>query len=342
MKVALISNPACQEHHIPGHPESRQRIDAVSERLQADGLWQRLVLTCPPPATVDVVAAVHDRAYVERVEAIAMAGGGFLDGDTGIAPGSYRAAMAAAGCAVHGVDMVQAGDVSSAFALVRPPGHHASRQRGMGFCLFNNVAIAAMHALDAHGLERVVIVDFDAHHGNGTQDAFYADPRVLYFSTHLSPFFPGTGHARETGVGAGLGYTINVPLPYAVGDAGFERAYSDVLAPAATRFRPQLMIVSAGYDVHWADPLTDMAVSTSGIARVVRIIVELAQTLCEGRVVFVLEGGYRRAALADGVAATVRMLLGDETCDDTLGPYDGATADAQAAIDRARQIHGLM
>lgn len=341
MSVALLTNPVCREHHIPGHPEGRQRMEAIEASLQAGDLLPRLTRVCPPPASVADVTTVHDPAYVRRVEEMARSGGGFLDADTGVARGSFQAALAAAGCAVSAVDRVATGVNDAAFALVRPPGHHASRQRGMGFCLLNNVAIAAQHALDAHGLERILIVDFDAHHGNGTQEMFYETARVLYFSTHLSPFFPGTGHVRETGDGAGLGYTVNVPLPFWTGDVGFQRVYEEVLPPLAERFAPQMVLVSSGYDVHWSDPITECAVSMSGIARAVSIIIGLAKRLCGGRMVFVLEGGYRRGALARGVDTTLRLLLGDSNIADPLGPYDGQAADTVTIVERVKQIHGL-
>lgn len=341
MGVALVTNAGCREHHIPGHPESQQRLVAIQEALESEDLLARLAHVHSPPATVAAVSAVHDPAYVQRIADIAERGGGYLDADTGIARGSFRAALAAAGCALAGVDAVLAGDADAAFALVRPPGHHASRHRGMGFCLLNNVAIAAQHALDAHRLQRILIVDFDAHHGNGTQEVFYESANVLFFSTHLSPFFPGTGHVRETGAGPGLGYTVNVPLPYWTGDAGLQRVYDEILPPVAQRFRPQLVLVSAGYDLHWADPITQCAISVQGLSAVVSLIIELARALCDGRMVFVLEGGYRRTALAAGVVGTLRLLLGDRGIADPLGPYDGQAADTITIVERVKQIHGL-
>ena len=341
MTVALLSNPACQEHDTGTHIENRSRLDAIVEALQANDLYRRLLKPATRPATVEQVAAVHDRLYIDRIRSMAQAGGAYLDYDTIVSPGSYRAALAAAGCCIQAVDTVLSGQADVAFALVRPPGHHARPGRGMGFCLFNNIAIAARHALTAYRLQRVLIVDFDAHHGNGTQEAFYSEADVLYFSTHQSHFYPGTGRLDETGEGAGRGYTVNVPLPAGTDDAAMERIYDEILLPLARRFQPQIILVSAGYDIHWADPLTDLGISVRGIARIVATIAAAARLLCEGRAVFTLEGGYERLSLIAATAATLRVLLGEDEIIDPLGPCSGRQADVSHLIAQVKRMHRL-
>jgi acetoin utilization deacetylase AcuC-like enzyme len=210
-------------------------------------------------------------------------------------------------------------EVDSAFALVRPPGHHATRDRAMGFCIFNNVAIAAGFALKVLDLNQVLIVDFDVHHGNGTQDAFYADPRALYFSTHQYPFYPGTGQVTETGTGEGEGTTVNFPMAAGWGDEEYLRAFNEVLVPMARRFQPQLILVSAGFDPHWADQLAMMRVSVTGFAQMAMILRELAAELCQGRLVFTLEGGYNLRVIACSIKAVFDMLLGNSEIEDPLG-----------------------
>ena len=235
------------------------------------------------------------------------------------------------------------GEVDSAFALVRPPGHHATYWRAMGFCLFNNIAIAAKHALNNYELERILIADFDVHHGNATQDAFYNDPHVLYFSTHQYPFYPGTGSIEEIGMGEGEGTTINVPLPAGCGDGEYLRAYNEVLIPAARRFQPQLILVSAGYDAHWADDISLMEVSTTGYAQMASILKGFAEELCQGRLVFTLEGGYHHRALPSSVKATLDILMENPGIDDPLGkiadPKNPPHADA--ILQTVKRIHKL-
>jgi len=339
--VAILLDPVCQEHDTGKHIENRSRLQVIEEAIEQSGLRRRLLSPAPRPATVEQIATVHTMAYIEHLQAIAQRGGGWIDADTVVSPGSYRAALAAAGCAIAAVDVVLARQAQAAFALVRPPGHHARPNQGKGFCLFNNIAIATRHALDTYQLERVLIVDFDAHHGNGTQETFYESQHVLYFSTHLFPFYPGTGLASEIGAGAGSGYTVNVPVPALTDDFGFRRIYGEILVPLAQRYRPQMILVSAGYDVHWADPLTYLGVSVNGIANIVAIVAELADSLCQGRMVFTLEGGYDRAALAASCIATLHVLLGDKDINDPLGPSRQAGPDVSDAIAQVKRLHAL-
>jgi acetoin utilization deacetylase AcuC-like enzyme len=280
--------------------------------------------------------------FISYIQAFAERGGGWLDADTVVSPASYDAALYAAGGAIKAVDGVMSGEVESAFALVRPPGHHAMRWEAMGFCLFNNIAIAAKHALTQYQLERILIIDFDVHHGNGTQDAFYHDPSVLYFSTHQYPFYPGSGRVDETGAGLGEGYTVNVPLPGWCGDREYLKVFEEILAPVARRFSPQLILVSAGYDAHWSDDISQMQLSATGFAQMVDILKNLAQELCHGRIVFALEGGYNPPALASSVRATFDVLLGNEIVD-PLGqpPQAGAPRSIDRLLGAIKETHKL-
>ncbi|MER3438998.1 MAG: histone deacetylase, partial [Chloroflexota bacterium] len=261
------------------------------------------------PADPNDVERVHNPWYIETVERLAERGGGWLDADTYVTPQSYDVALLAAGAAVAAVDAVLGGVVPRAFALVRPPGHHATPERGMGFCLFNNIAIAAARAL-SHGLERVLIFDWDVHHGNGTQDVFYDSSAVMFCSIHQYPFYPGTGAASERGIGNGEGYTLNIPLPAGRTDEDYIRIVDEVVVPAAYQYRPELILISAGFDAHAHDPLGGMRLTERGFAAMTRLIAGAAGDLCSGRIVAVLEGGYDIAALGRCVAATVRELDG--------------------------------
>lgn len=341
MKAALFLDAVCREHDTGAHPENQGRLDAIWRELERQGLVQRCACPAPRPATAEQIAAVHSAGYIKLVASIAERGGGHLDPDTIISTGSYRAALAAAGCALQATTWVVR-EGAPAFALVRPPGHHARPGRGMGFCLFNNGAVAAAHALHSLGVQRVLLADIDAHHGNGTQEVFYDSPQVLYFSAHQFPCYPGTGHWSETGSSRGLGYTVNVPLPGGTDDAGYGRVWQEVLSPLARRYRPELILVSIGYDTHWADPLTDMALSVSGTAHAVALLRDLADELCQGRLALTLEGGYEARSLAAGAAATCRILLGEsaETVPDPLGQARSGP-DVGAIIDHVRRLHRL-
>ncbi len=348
-RVGFLYDPAVLDHQPPpGHPERPARVRDTLAVLEADGVLERLVRLPVVPATRAQMERVHDPRYLDAVEATVAQGGGYLDaGDTVASPGSWRAATAAAGASVGAVDAVMSGACASAFALVRPPGHHAVPSGAMGFCLLNNAAIAAAHAVAAYGLSRVLLVDFDVHHGNGTQDAFYADPRVLYFSTHQSPAYPGTGALRETGTGDGAGHTVNVPLPPGVGDDGFLQAFDTILVPLADRFRPQLILVSAGYDAHWRNSAYVAGIrecmTVTGLAALSARLRQIADAHCPGRLVGILEGGYDLESLALSVLATLRTWLGDTVIDDPIGPPSGTatTPDIGLLLQRVRQLHGL-
>lgn len=340
MTTGYLYSPVFLEHAEPGHPESPERLTAILRALDETGLRARLVALEPPPATDAQIQAAHTREHLTRVQQLCARGGGHFDADTYANARSFDAARLAAGALVRAVDAVLGGEVENAFALVRPPGHHATRARAMGFCLFNNIAIGAQHALAAHQLERVLIVDYDVHHGNGTQDIFYDSPRVLYFSTHQYPHYPGTGDWRDIGAGAGAGFTANVPLPPRVGDEGFRIIFNELLVPLAERYHPQLILVSAGYDAHWSDPLAMENLTIAGYGALARALVALARELCAGRIVFTLEGGYNLPALAYGVAATCHALLGDADAPDPLGASPRAEYDVAAMREYVEQLKG--
>ncbi len=288
----------------PGHPEQPARLAAAMSRLPA------LTQITTRPATDDDLALVHTRSYIQLVEReVAQHRSQLSTGDTAISEHSAACARVAAGCALSAVDAVFSRQVRNAFCVVRPPGHHASAARGMGFCLFNTVAIAARHAQRAYGAERVLIADWDVHHGNGTQDTFYEDGSVLFFSTHQSPWYPGTGARGETGSGAGAGTTVNCPLP--AGSAGPDvlAAFRELLVPAAAAFHPDLILVSAGFDSRIGDPLGQFLLTDHDFRQPTRLLLGLADTYCVGRLVSVLEGGYSLDGLARASAAHVQALI---------------------------------
>jgi acetoin utilization deacetylase AcuC-like enzyme len=343
MATGMVYDPIYLEHDLRGHPENQQRLRTILQVLEEYHMRERLTPISAAPISMERLERCHTRSYVEQVQRVSLQGGGYLDPDTYVRPASYDAALMAAGGVVQATRAVLDGEVDNAFALVRPPGHHALRGRGMGFCLFNNVAIAARYALAERGLDRVLIVDFDVHHGNGTQAEFYDDPAVMYISTHQYPYYPGTGYFDETGAGDGKGGTVNVPLSGGVGDEGFARILAEIVAPAAWRFQPQLILVSAGYDAHWDDPLAYLQLSIGGYTAIAQALENLAAELCDGRLVFTLEGGYHLEALAYSVLNTFAVLLGDETWRlvDPLGPSPRAERSIDDVLARVKQIHGL-
>jgi len=341
MTTAIVYNPLQAAHDEPSHVECAVRMEAIVTALDKSGLRADLVELAAQPASEAQILAVHQRRMLEFVRAVANRGPQWLGGETYIMPASWEAARLAAGASITAVEAVSSGQLSNAFALIRPPGHHATPSQPMGFCLLNNIAIAARHALDALGVERVAIVDFDVHHGNGTQDCFYDDGRVLFCSTHASPLYPSTGAVDDVGLEDGYGATLNLPLPYETGDIGFQELYDHVVLPALRRFAPQLILVSAGYDAHWDDPLGPLSLSIDGYAALTQRLVALAEELCGGKIVLVLEGGYSPAALAGGVVASLRVLLGRVPGVDPLGPADQAEPDISMLIRHVRDRHPI-
>jgi acetoin utilization deacetylase AcuC-like enzyme len=306
--AAVVYDDTFLLHDHPGHPENAARLRAVTERIAADPELRALPLSPAPEADLDLLRSVHTDRHILGIERVAESGGGWLDGDTYCTARSYDVALRAAGAAMRATDMVMSGSARSVFGLVRPPGHHATPDHAMGFCLFNNAAVAARAAQRLHGAERVAIVDIDVHHGNGTQDVFYEDPSVLYCSLHQYPLYPGTGPAGETGAGRGVGTTVNVPVPPGTDGERWLHAFEAQVVPALREHRPDLIVVSAGYDAHAADPLAELRLSTDTYATVSSRIAALAGELCAGRTVWLLEGGYDLDALAASVGASLQAL----------------------------------
>jgi acetoin utilization deacetylase AcuC-like enzyme len=344
MPTGYVNDEIYQRHDTRDHVEGKDRLTAIDAALVKTKVKEQLVLIPPRPATIDEIAAVHDMDYIRSLKAEIDSGGGWLDPDTYASPGSWDAALYAAGGLITAVDRVMNKNVDNAFALVRPPGHHAVHSHQMGFCLFNNVAIAARFALGNYAIKRVLIIDFDVHHGNGTQEAFYSDSQVMYFSTHEYPWYPFTGAAEETGQKAGEGYNVNVPLEADLGDKEYLQVFNEILIPVAKRFQPELMLVSAGYDAHWQDTISNMNVSTLGFARMARVIKAISDEICPNRLVYTLEGGYHRAALAYSVAATFEILLGNAEVLDPLGtpPMAYAPQDFDGFLKMIRRIHKIV
>jgi acetoin utilization deacetylase AcuC-like enzyme len=338
MSTVILSDTRFAAHTWYGHPECADRLDAILEAIARSNLLNDLCSVAPYPASDAALMAVHTPELLWRVRQLSSYGGGQIDGDTYVTADSWDAATYAAGAAIGAVDAVLGGGRHNAFALVRPPGHHATPRRAMGFCLLNNIAVAARHALNHYGLKRVAIVDYDVHHGNGTQDIFYNDPQVLFISTHASPFYPGTGAASEVG---SCGTTLNIPLPFGTGDAGYARVFAELVAPALRSFQPELLLVSAGYDSHWKDPLGPMVLSTSGYSRLTADLLALADELCGGRIALVLEGGYSLEALGACVVASLRLLLGRDPGPDMLGGARSAEPDLGHLIAMIRGQHPI-
>ncbi len=308
--IALVKDDRYLEHNAgEGHPESPNRLRVIYDLVEKE--FSRLPLIPPRLATEDELALIHDPFYIRMVANTEGRPHTHLDADTRLSARSYEIARLAAGGLLEALDGIlgpshSALDIpNSAFAFVRPPGHHAEPQKGMGFCLFNNVAIAAEYAKKKHGLKRVLIIDWDLHHGNGTQRAFYDDPGVLFFSSHQYPYYPGTGGFDEAGSGKGEGFTVNAPFPAGFGDAEYLAVYEKVLKPVALEFKPELVLVSAGFDPFIKDPLGGMRVTAAGFGALAALVRQIADSACSGRVLLTLEGGYDPEGLRDGVRAVL-------------------------------------
>jgi acetoin utilization deacetylase AcuC-like enzyme len=307
MATLLITHPACLDHLTPaGHPERPDRLRAIDRVLEAER-FQMLARVEAPAASLDTIALCHPMDYVTAIrDATPKEGIVGLDADTSMSPGSFEAALRAAGGATHAVDEVMTGKASNAFIAVRPPGHHTETARPMGFCLFNNAAIAARHAQKRHGIDRAAVVDFDVHHGNGSQDIFWSDPTVMYCSTHQMPLYPGTGAKSERGE---HNTVVNAPLRPGDGGEAFRAAFESVILPRLREFRPELVVISAGFDAHMRDPLANLNLLEGDFDWATRRLMEVAQASAGGRVVSVLEGGYDLQGLANSVAAHVAALM---------------------------------
>ena len=310
-KTGFVYSDAFLAHETgEGHPERPERLTAIVRRLERAGLLGQLERIEPRAATRPWLTTLHAPAYIDRVERTCREGPAYLDSpDTPVSRGSFQAALLAAGGVMAAVDAVLQGKVRNAFCAIRPPGHHALRDRAMGFCLFGNVALAARYAQRRYNLSRVLIVDWDVHHGNGTQAFFEEDPSVFYFSVHRSPFYPGTGHAEDRGSGAAAGTKLNVPLPAGSAGGAYERAFAEQLRPAALAFRPDCVFISAGFDAHADDPLGGMRLTAEDYGRLTAAVKDIAAQACRGRLVSVLEGGYSLEGIAASVEAHLRELM---------------------------------
>ncbi len=329
-------------HTLDDHPENADRLRAIWKLMESTNMLDNLLSIEPHPASTEQLERVHTPDHIALIKKAAGMGPVMIDYDTYAQPESYDVACLSAGGVITAVDAVMTGRADNGLAIIRPPGHHATPRRAMGFCLFNNVAIAARHAIATYApVSRVMIVDYDVHHGNGTQDAFYYTSDVLYISTHEYPYYPGTGALKDRGVGDGRGTTINIPLRAGTGNMGFEQAFTRVIWPAARRFKPDLILISAGFDAHWVDPLAHLQLDLPGYTHLARELIAMAGELCDSRIVFVLEGGYDLHALSNGVLNIAYALQGIDQIADPLGTLDMPEQSASDVIDEVIRLHEL-
>jgi acetoin utilization deacetylase AcuC-like enzyme len=308
----LYYDPLFLQHDTGDHPENASRIIPAARQLNSIAMHFGCIRPAWDPPDPGMLTSVHSPAYVDSIRNLAIGGGGILDHDTVLSARSFDVACAAVGAVCDAVDKVITGGERRAFCLIRPPGHHASQNKGMGFCLFNNAALGARRAIDQHGLERVLIVDWDVHHGNGTQEIFWEDAHVGFFSIHRYPFYPGTGAANEIGAGAGIGTKLNVPIAFGTPRTEYLRQFNSGLESLASKIRPQLTIISAGFDAHRLDPVGSLGLESEDFATMTRSVLEVANMYSDGRVVSALEGGYHPVAVAECVERHVQQLLATE------------------------------
>ena len=345
MLTAYITHQEYLNHYHPhyDHPEHPGRIEVVWHFLDQSKLLNRMKCIEPQPVAMEWIRAVHTERHVAVLEWTAEQDRlTLIDADTYALPSSYAVARLSAGGVVAAIEQVLTQQVHNALAVVRPPGHHATPDTAMGFCLLNNVAIGARYAQQAHGVSRVMVLDFDVHHGNGTQDCFVDDDSVLFISIHQSPFYPGTGHVEEVGIQAGEGYTMNIPVFAGYGDANYNRIFEELVWEAARRFQPELILVSAGFDAHWVDPLAMVNLSLQGYAHMTESLIQMAEELCDGKIVFVMEGGYDLRALAAGITNVAHLLVGDVDLVDPYGPSKSKEEpNPDSMIAKVKQIHQI-
>ena len=345
-KTAIFNNPLFVDHD-PGfdHPESPDRLKVINEVLAREQVSDCFIFPEFFPATHKTIGMNHSTDLMNRVAETAGKIFDALDPDTKTSPDSYAAATLAVGALTTGIDLLQSGEIDNGFALVRPPGHHAEKKQSMGFCLFNNVAVAARYAINNCGLKRVMIVDWDLHHGNGTQNSFYETDKVLYLSSHQFPYYPGTGDVEETGKGKGEGYTVNIPLPGYQGDSDYATIFNDIILPVGREYKPELILVSCGFDIYRGDPLGLMEVTAPGFAYFTRCMVNLAEEVCDGKLLVTLEGGYDLNGQRDGAMAVLSELCGqaldtgyEVTLDDEYAAELCRAEVQHPAIERAMNV----
>lgn len=308
MAIILYDDIFLEHNTGFGHPENHQRLSNTLDYLKSTGLWNKIHVEKPIKCSEKEISSIHDQGYIEQIRHMAEKGGGMVDADTVISERSFEAALFASGATITAANRIMEKSCKSAFCLIRPPGHHAIPSRGMGFCLFNNAAVSARYLQSRHGIKRVLIIDWDVHHGNGTQDAFYDDPSVLYFSMHRFPFYPGTGSEDETGRGNGNGYTVNVPLNYSTKPDEYFSKFKEVIEGKAKGFEPQFIIISAGFDAYINDPIGGLGLEISDFTKLTDIVVKLAEECCEGRIISCLEGGYNLSDLPKCITAHLQSL----------------------------------
>ena len=308
-KTGYASDPFYLRHETEPHPENPGRLTAIQNRLESSEFYNNLIPIQPRKATAKEISRVHDSGYVASVEKSCADGVRNLDADTVISSDSYDAALLSAGAGMNAIDQLIDGNIHNAFCAVRPPGHHAEQDHAMGFCLFNNVAIAARYAQKTKGLNKIFIFDWDVHHGNGSQHSFYSDPSIYYSSTHQYPFYPGTGAKEETGTGDGLGTTLNLPMDAYSDDDDYLSAVENKLIPEIQHYKPDLIIISAGFDAHQNDPLAQIQLTTDCFGKMTELLMGTARDVCDGRLLSMLEGGYDYDALSDSVRLHMQTLL---------------------------------
>ena len=311
MTVIIYDDIYLKHDTGPDHPENSARIINTIEHLRSANCWQKLDIKKPRAATEAEVSAIHSTSQIEQIAEIARSGGGYLDPDTYVSSDSYEAALNAAGAPLTAIDLIMDKKVDNAFCLVRPPGHHATPEKGMGFCLFNNVAIAAKYIQSRYSLDRIVIIDWDVHHGNGTQDAFYDDPSVMYFSMHRYPFYPGTGAEEETGKDSGSGFTINIPLSYNTEPQEYLKFFEEILEKRVKPFKPQFILISSGFDAYRLDPISGLSLEASDYNKLTKLTQNVAKYCCDGRIVSCLEGGYHLLDLPKCIEEHLNGLMYD-------------------------------
>ncbi len=339
-RTGIVMDPRYLEHRtIEGHPENPRRLEAVYSLFDEPEMRARFHFVPPKAADKDAITRIHFPEHIHRMARTADRELSMLTPDTSASAGSYEAALLAAGGFMELISQVASGTLDNAMALVRPPGHHAERNRAMGFCLFNTIAVGAAYARTALGMERILIVDWDVHHGNGTQHVLEADSAYLYFSIHQYPLFPGTGLFQETGVGKGEGFTMNLPLPSGYGDGDYAVIFDKLLRPVALEFQPQMILVSAGFDTHFADPLGGMRMTSAGYAALTRILMEIADTCCNGRIAMVLEGGYHLGALKESVRTVLLELTEESAWDWVTMAQDADPKRLTYALSRCTHAH---
>jgi len=342
-RTAYITHADYPKHRLDGHPERPERIESIWKVIDSSNVSGDLLRLTPEPVTDDHLLLVHTPEHIARIKRTAEYDRlSMLDPDTYALPISEHIARLSAGAGISAVDALMTGQADNALVADRPPGHHATPNRAMGFCLYSNIAIAARYAQKTYNsINEVMIVDYDVHHGNGTQDAFYQDGSVLFISSHQYPYYPGTGSISETGRGDGKGATINMPLVQGTGNDGFNMLYEKVVWPAARRFNPDLILVSAGFDAHWVEPLASLQLDLAGYDHLTRELIRMADEICEGHIIFVLEGGYDLEAVSHGMLNVVYALQERDDLSDPLGSINLAGQSTQALAERLVQLHDL-